>query len=401
MDQRYTYLFSFFRIVLGAYLVIHFIELIPYTEEIWGATGTIGNPSLNLTHGVFPNVLYIINDPIGLQVFMILLAVLSLLLTVGFKRNWVALLIWYGWVCLFDRNNLIANPGLPFIGWLLLVLAVVPTGEPISVSPKKEGWAIPKWLYIGAWVLMAVSYSISGWDKLQAPSWRDGSALIHLLENPLARDHALNRYLLTLPEMFFKLKTWGILGLELLFAPLCIWKVTRKWAWVSMVFMHLGILSMVNFADLTIGMLMIHLFTFDPKWIKPKLKGERILFFDGVCGLCNSSVDFFMQQDIEEALKFAPLQGEEAQRRIPEFKELPMDTLVLWENDKAYTRSSAVIKSCAAVGGIWGLARILLIIPTPLRNVVYNFISANRYKWFGKKETCRMPTPEERGRILT
>ena len=108
MDQRYTYLFSFFRIVLGAYLVIHFIELIPYTEEIWGATGTIGNPSLNLTHGVFPNVLYIINDPIGLQVFMILLAVLSLLLTVGFKRNWVALLIWYGWVCLFDRNNLIA-----------------------------------------------------------------------------------------------------------------------------------------------------------------------------------------------------------------------------------------------------------------------------------------------------
>ena len=400
MDKRYTYLFSFFRVIFGVYLFFHLIDLIAYSEEIWGATGTIADPGLNLTHGLFPNVLYLIDNQLGLRVFLIVLVVLSFSLIIGFKRNWAAIIIWYGWVCLFDRNNLIANPALPFIGWLLLVLSVVSKGEPFSVDTSKDGWAMPKWLYVGAWVLMAVSYTISGWDKFQAPSWRDGSALIHLLENPLARDHALNSYLLTLPEIFFKLKTWGIRGLELFFAPMCIWKLTRKWAWVAMVFMHLGILSMVNFADLTIGMLMIHVFTFDPRWIKPRLKGDRILFFDGVCGLCNSSVDFFMQQDADQALKFAPLQGVEAKKRIPEFKDLPMDTLVLWENNKLYTRSSAVIKSGIAVGGVWGLARILLIIPTPVRNVVYNLISANRYKWFGKKESCRIPTPEEKGRIL-
>ena len=387
--------------IIGAYLVIHFVDLIAYSHETFWVNGKPGGESLKPIYGVFPNVLNLLGQNSGPQVFLIVLAILSLLLTIGLKRNWAAIFIWYGWVCLFDRNSATANSGWLIIGWLLLVLSIIPAGEPLSVSSKKEGWAIPKWLYIGTWVLMAISYSINGWDKLQTPNWRDGSALIHVLDSPLARDHACNRYLLSLPEIFFSVKAFVFIALELIFAPLCIWNVTRKWMWFSMVFIHLGILSILNVTNFSIGMLMIHIFTFDPRWIKPKLKGNRILFFDGFCGLCNSSVDFFIKQDIDQALKFSPLQGEEAQKRIPEFKNLPVDTLVLWENGKRYTRSTAVIKSCMAVGGVLGLARALLIVPAPLRNTFYNYVASNRHKWFGKKEVCRIPTPEEQGRILT
>lgn len=401
MKSYSPYQFTFFRIILGTYLCFHFVDLIAYAPEIWSNVGLLPNPELNLTHGIFPNLLNYFDGPIQAQLFVGFLGILALLFLVGFQRPLISLLLWYGWVCLFDRNNLIGNPGIPYIGWILLCCAAVPKGEPLSFSKSKNGvWKFPFILFFAAWALMAVGYTISGVDKFQSPSWYDGSAIFHLLENPLARDWWLREFLLSLPQEVLKINTWAVLGLEMIFLPLAIIKYTRKWVWLAMIFMHLGILMIVDFADLTLGMLMIHWFTFDSRWLKPKAKQSGIVFFDGVCSVCNAFIDFLISNDTGESLRYAPLQGETATQQLPLIEVEGVKTVIFKQDGKIYKESDAALRTIASMGGIWRLALVLMVVPRFIRNAVYRYVAKNRYKWFGQRETCRMPTPEERDKIL-
>jgi len=396
------YQFSFFRIILGAYLAIHFAMLQRYAAEIWSNVGLIPDAALNLTHGYFPNILSLIDSPLFVQLFVCALFICSLLFMLGIQRQITSLLLWYGWVCLFDRNNLISNPGLPFVGWILLCCAAVPKGEPLSLfTQKNEDWQFPKILFIGAWVIMSVSYSISGFDKFNSPSWRDGNAIIHLLNNPLARDWSLRTFFLSFPDWLLHIMTWSILFIEIAFLPLAIWNKTRKWIWLLMILMHIGILFIVDFADLTLGMLMIHWFTFDADWLKPARSKEQknFVFFDGVCGLCNAFIDFLLKEDKQNVLLYAPLQGKTAGSHVKGLNASNLKTVIFLSDNKVFTRSDAVIEIFRSMGGIWRLAVVFTIIPRPIRDYFYNIVSVNRIKWFGQKETCRMPTEKERGKL--
>lgn len=393
------YHFAFFRMALGLYLLVHFVMLIPCAEELWGPEGMIAEPSLNLTGGVLP--LAWVNSPGVATGLVILLSLLGTALLLGWQRPMVSVLLWLGWASLFDRNNLISNPGIPYVGWLLLVCAVVPKGEPLSIGTAREGWHLPRALYLGAWLLMAVGYTISGIDKWLAPSWRDGTAIVHLLENPLARDTWLREWMLSWPQGLHRTMTWSILAMEVLFLPLALFARTRFFAWGGMVLMHLDILCIVDFADLTIGMLMIHAFTLDERWLKPTKDRSGVLFFDGVCGLCNSFVDLLFAEDRHGVLRVTALQGSTAQELLPAvLRQGNLTTVVYQRNGKTWTRSGAALRVLHDLGGIWKLGSVLLVVPAPLRNVVYDFVARNRIKWFGQKETCRMPTPEERSRFL-
>ena len=271
MKTYSAYQFAIFRIVLGLYLFIHFLLLIPYAAEIWSSAGMLPDPSANLTYGYFPNLLNYLEDPLSVKLYVVVLAILSFGFMIGFQRPIISILLWYGWASLFDRNNLILNPGIPYVGWLLLCCAAIPKGEPYSICKKNDNWEMPKILYYGAWALMAIGYSISGYDKLASPSWTDGTAIFHLLENPLARDYWFREFFVGLPMSFIKFNTWLVLFLEIAFLPLALFKPTRKWIWIAMVLMHMGILLIVDFTDLTLGMLMIHWFTFDVGWFGRKL----------------------------------------------------------------------------------------------------------------------------------
>lgn len=127
-----------------------------------------------------------------------------------------------------------------------------------------------------------------------------------------------------------------------------------------------------------------------------------VVLFDGVCNLCNASVDFIIRRDRKGRLRFAALQSEAAKTflgnlEIP--KSLP-DSILFYENEKLYSRSAAVLRIASYLGFPWVLAKIFIIIPAFVRDAVYDFVARNRFRWFGKKETCRMPTQEERGRFL-
>lgn len=127
---------------------------------------------------------------------------------------------------------------------------------------------------------------------------------------------------------------------------------------------------------------------------------EKIIFFDGVCGLCNKTVNFLMRIDKRQNLKFAPLQGQTAQGRLPAEIIEDLNTLIFYENGKLSNRSTAVLRAIKAIGGFWRLLYVFIIIPSPMRDWIYKTVAKNRYKWFGKHDTCRMPTSEERGRLL-
>lgn len=126
-----------------------------------------------------------------------------------------------------------------------------------------------------------------------------------------------------------------------------------------------------------------------------------IVFFDGVCGLCNGFVDFMIRADRQAVLRFAPLQGETARRLLPELPESTEEwSINLWEQGRLHRASDAALLAAVRMGGVFRLARIFLIIPTGWRNGIYRWVARNRYRWFGKKESCRIPSPAERDRFL-
>lgn len=126
------------------------------------------------------------------------------------------------------------------------------------------------------------------------------------------------------------------------------------------------------------------------------------MFFDGVCNLCNSSVDFVVRHDPKGLVKLAPLQGETA-RRMLDVADIPAgdpESLILWDCGRVYKYSDAALRVSRYLRFPWSLCIIFFIVPRFVRNAVYRYIAANRYKWFGKKESCRLPEPHELSRFM-
>jgi predicted DCC family thiol-disulfide oxidoreductase YuxK len=128
----------------------------------------------------------------------------------------------------------------------------------------------------------------------------------------------------------------------------------------------------------------------------------KILLFDGVCNLCNEAVQFVITHDRKGEIQFAALQSEFAQNLLRQHN-LPtdtMDSLVFIENGTAYIESSGALRLTRSFGGFWQFLYIFIIVPKFIRDAVYRFVGANRYRWFGRQEACMLPTPALKARFL-
>jgi predicted DCC family thiol-disulfide oxidoreductase YuxK len=121
-----------------------------------------------------------------------------------------------------------------------------------------------------------------------------------------------------------------------------------------------------------------------------------VILFDGVCNLCSSSVQFVIKHDPKRQFRFASLQSKYGQRVMKKFglPENELNSFILLENEKIYTRSTGALRVTKKLSGLWPLLYGFMIIPPFIRNAVYSYIAHHRYKWFGKKEACWIPTPE-------
>ncbi len=126
-----------------------------------------------------------------------------------------------------------------------------------------------------------------------------------------------------------------------------------------------------------------------------------VIFFDGVCGLCNAWIDFVSARDEARVFRFGPLQGETAREWLNLPPEAAFDSVTLVDSTGIYRKSDAVWRILARLPGAWRLiAGLLRVIPGPIRDWGYDFVARHRYRWFGKKETCRLPSTEERDRFV-
>lgn len=125
------------------------------------------------------------------------------------------------------------------------------------------------------------------------------------------------------------------------------------------------------------------------------------MLFDGVCNFCNEAVNFIIRRDHERQFKFAPLQSETGRTLREKYSVAShVDSIVLIEDGRAFTHSTAAIRIAKRLGGVLSLAAILLVIPAAARDSFYNMFAKYRFRIFGKKEVCMIPTPDVRDRFL-
>lgn len=127
---------------------------------------------------------------------------------------------------------------------------------------------------------------------------------------------------------------------------------------------------------------------------------SNVIYFDGVCGLCNGFVDFVMKIDRKAQFQFSPLQSEYAKANLPSEYTENLDSVVVQLDGKTLRKSKAVFAVMRKLGGPWALAGIFGALPEGFLNRAYDLVAEHRYRIFGKKETCRLPTPEERARFV-
>jgi len=127
-----------------------------------------------------------------------------------------------------------------------------------------------------------------------------------------------------------------------------------------------------------------------------------IILFDGLCNFCNGAINFVLKQDKKGIFRFAPLQPEAGQKLLKQYNLSTKDfeSFVLIDDGKVYKKSAASLRVMNKLPWYWKEVQILWIVPSFIRNAIYDFIAKNRYKWFGKKEQCMMPTSELRSRFL-
>ena len=131
------------------------------------------------------------------------------------------------------------------------------------------------------------------------------------------------------------------------------------------------------------------------------MSAKRIVFFDGFCILCNGFVDLLIRLDKNGILFFSTLQGVTAKNILEAELLKKTDTVIFRDTDqKIYIKSSAVLKTLYIMGGLWKFFAIFYLIPLPVRDAVYNWVANHRYGWFGKRDSCRLPSKAERKKIL-
>nr|WP_315247724.1 DCC1-like thiol-disulfide oxidoreductase family protein [uncultured Flavobacterium sp.] len=132
-------------------------------------------------------------------------------------------------------------------------------------------------------------------------------------------------------------------------------------------------------------------------------ENKKIILFDGVCNLCNGAVQFIIKHDTKDVFRFVALQSELGKEicNYIGIDQTKIDSIILYNPGVAYYyKSSAVLEIGGELGGVYSLISVFKILPEKLRNYIYDYIAKNRYKWYGKKESCMIPTPELKAKFL-
>ena len=393
--------YSLYRALLGSYLCVHFGYLLLFAVELFSSAGMLASGALSPLFGIAPSLFHLSDAPAFVALCVGSGVIAGGLFAVGkydrLAAAWMLLLL----ISLFSRNPLIANPALPYVGFMLLLHLFVPKAPYGSLAARgrpdpSAGWRLPPHLFLAATIVLAVSYSYSGYTKLLSPGWVSGETVGLVLQNPLARDWWLREAFLALPDIVLQCLTWFILVIELVFAPLYLVRRLRFGLWAGMLAVQVGFLLLLRFPDLTIPMLLFHLLTFDPRWLAPKSLPTSTLKYDGACGVCHGAVRFALAELPQEDLSFEPMQRD-PQRDVARVASWELHTA----NGIVLERTDAAIALLKACGGSWRLlGQVLACVPRRLRDAAYALLARSRHRLAPAPQAlCPIVAPHLRARF--
>lgn len=255
--------FVLFRFLLGIYSLYFFLSLLNYTPILLASDGLYPLS----TASPFPNILIYYSRPPGPKLILFFFGLSAVLFAFGIFRRFNALILWYGWACLQNRLPFLSIPSEGYIGWLFLACTIIPKGEPIFKNKRSPQWKMPKEIFYGAWIVVAVSYSASGINKLFSPSWTEGQALEITYSSAIALQNFFTNWMKGNPKLMM-VGTYLTLGLETLFAPLSLLSKLRPLMWGGMLGVHVLALLTLAIPEVSLGMILTHLFIMDVRWFK-------------------------------------------------------------------------------------------------------------------------------------
>jgi hypothetical protein len=265
---------AFARIFTGATLAVHYAMLLPYAAATYGRGGIV--PSyLDNPVPIAASPLAALDAPWMVTAVVFSMLIASVSYAAGLFTRSSGLVLWGGAMVLFHRDQLTLNPSLAYLGLWFLAQAFLPACPSWSLDralARRRGVTfedapdrLPTDVARVVWIVACVGYSFSGLTKLVSPSWFRGEAISLILSSPLGRGGALGHALLALPAPLLAVLTWGVMGLELACAPVALSRRLRPYLWGALLLMHIGLVLVLDIADISVPMIAFHLLTFDPR----------------------------------------------------------------------------------------------------------------------------------------
>ncbi len=265
MQNRRAWQMSLVRFLLGLYSCFYAYALRPYLNELYSPQGLLASLSDSIVYNSWFSFFHF-REPNQLMMMNSLLILFSFFFAVGLFQRFSALGLWLLSLYFFNLNTYASSPELPYLGWLCLVFVVIPSGLPFSLGRRNKEWEMPRFVFGGAWVVLAFSYFNSGILKALTPGWLAGSELGRIAQIP----YLIYSWTISLAEsmpLLFIVLNWFVVAIEIGAIFTAVSGSYRRYFWFFSTVMHLGILGMMDLAQVSLGMLIFHLFLFDPNWL--------------------------------------------------------------------------------------------------------------------------------------
>jgi hypothetical protein len=246
--------FAIFRMAFGTYMLFWAVQTWYFSASLYGPAGFFSELNSDF------------NDT-GRNLLFLTLSMAAIAFSAGFQRRWTSLVLALGWTFLSSRTSFVTVPSHGYVGWLLFICTLVPDGEDWSFTKRKSKWNMPPLIIESAWLVIGLSYTASGIDKLLAPSWLNGDAMRFVSTSPIMNAGWFADLLREGPLWISQFMTWAALAAEVLYAPLCMYKRTRLMAWLLMIALHVQALFFFDILPVSTVMLIVHGFVFDRNWL--------------------------------------------------------------------------------------------------------------------------------------
>jgi predicted DCC family thiol-disulfide oxidoreductase YuxK len=254
-----------------------------------------------------------------------------------------------------------------------------------------------KLIFASLWINFCIYYFYSGYMKLTSYPWHTGQTLIYLNTNPIMRDGLTLTVYNLLPILVKKFMAYYIVIDQVLTPLALIHDKIRSKIWYSIVILQIGLLIFMNLTDIQVIMLIYSLMVFDPSWIRgKKIVGDIVVYYDGYCALCHDFVKHVIDIDHQNIVYFKAIQQSPLMDDLDYVCDSKINSIIVSNSGRNYQKTDALIFLYRSTGGIFRVfAFFMNLVPRIISNRVYDLISTNRYRIFGKKtETCPI-VPEE------